>query len=87
MLEEKVLTTPEIKSDEKYEGYFKITATAVNVRVKPGGNRKDKIAFVLMEGETIFCDGKYAQANGEDYLLVGGGDSKGYIPVKFTKKL
>ena len=87
MFEEKNNKNTVTSVDEKYEGYFKITSSAVNARKNPGGNRKDPVLFVLMQGETIHCDGEYTTVNNEIYLLVGGTSQKGYIPLKCAKKL
>lgn len=77
----------DVLHDDKYDGYFKITTNAVNIRVKPGMNKKDEILYVLMKGETVHCYGKYVELNGEIYLPVERDEKHGYLPLKFAEKI
>lgn len=84
---EEPINTVDMKYDERLEGYYVVTSSAVNIRPTPSANKKDKIVKCLLNGEKFTCDGKYTLADGKKWLHVNSGSSEGFVIDRFAAKL
>lgn len=49
-------TTP-IKFNEEYEGYYVVSAPAINMRKEPGKDKHNPVVATLMRTQRVTCDG------------------------------
>lgn len=80
-------TTEKMKYDEKFEGYYVVTTSALNIRSVPDGKKPDTIVKCILNGEKPRCDGNYVVIDGKRWLHVDINGVFGFACDRFLAKL
>ena len=82
-----VESTSPIKFNEEYEGYYEVTAPAINMRKEPGKDKHNPVVATLMRTQRVTCDGHYTIVNNSKWYKLDFDGVIGYLPEDKVTKL
>jgi len=82
-----VESTSPIKFNEEFEGYYEVTAPAINMRKEPGKDKHNPVVATLMRTQRVTCDGHYTIVNNSKWYKLDFDGVIGYLPEDKVTKL
>ena len=82
-----VENTSPIKFNEECEGYYEVTAPAINMRKEPGKDKHNPVVATLMRTQRVTCDGHYTIVNNSKWYKLDFDGVIGYLPEDKVTKL
>ena len=82
-----VENTSPIKFNEEYEGYYEVTAPAINMRKEAGKDKHNPVVATLMRTQRVTCDGHYTIVNNSKWYKLDFDGVIGYLPEDKVTKL
>ena len=82
-----VESTSPIKFNEEFEGYYEVTAPAINMRKEPGKDKHNPVVAPLMRTQRVTCDGHYTIVNNSKWYKLDFDGVIGYLPEDKVTKL